>query len=394
MPYNSAFENFNKIRKKELKTYFPETVGMMAQMEEWQEFRQAVQQEMMRPRSALFYINEIEDIAKVMVHKINEKKDDKGDLNTARICQEYALESINVIFLGSKVGVLEGSAEGSAMINNTEIIIKEIEKMSYYPNQLLGYEFNWYKRLVQANKDLMEVNNKHIKESMRDLDLENSERILAKHVRNCGKESTIPQIIAADALFAGINTAAVTLNLLLYNLASNQEVQEKLYNEIYATIGTDGDITEANVKRMPYLKACHQESQRMLPIIMGTMRKTQVDMVLRGYHIPAGTNVGRMGYFNSMHEMNFPEPDKFLPERWIRGCPTRHSADPFSNLPFGHGPRACVGQRFALLEIQVAVAKIIQSYRLNYTGNDISMIKDQFLATPSEAIMINYSDRN
>merc|ERR1719348_1734438 len=153
-------------------------------------------------------------------------------------------------------------------------------------------------------------------------------------------------------------------------------------------------MTEASIKRMPYMKACIKESQRLLPIIAMTMRKTQVDMVLGGYHIPAGTNVGRMGYFNSMNAKNFPKPDRFMPERWIRGCPERHTTDPFNFLPWGHGPRACVGQRFALLEIEMILAKILQKFQLAYNGNAVNMVQNSMIMNPSEPIIINYKERN
>ena len=121
------------------------------------------------------------------------------------------------------------------------------------------------------------------------------------------------------------------------------------------------------------LQACMQESQRIWPVAIGTSRKTQTNMVLSGYHIPADTVVIRNGILSSNDDKFYPNADKFLPERWIRGCPQHQKVDPYANLPFGHGPRACIGQRFARLELYMVAFKIIQQYRLEYHHEPIDV---------------------
>ena len=74
---------------------------------------------------------------------------------------------------------------------------------------------------------------------------------------------------------------------------------------------------------------------------------------LGGYRVPAGVVVIRAGKSMSTDPASFPEPLQFRPERWLRGSEDRHTAHAFANLPFGHGARACIGQRFARLELQV-----------------------------------------
>ena len=91
--------------------------------------------------------------------------------------------------------------------------------------------------------------------------------------------------------------------------------------------------------KMKYLKACQTESQRMLPAIFGSGRHMDTDLVIRGYTIPKGTTILRCGSTSSNDPANFVNPEKFLPERWLRGSPERHSADSFANIPFGHGAR-------------------------------------------------------
>lgn len=96
-------------------------------------------------------------------------------------------------------------------------------------------------------------------------------------------------------------------------------------------------------------------------------------MVLGGYEIPSGTHVIRHGLLVSTSKKFFKQADQFLPERWIRGCPEYQKVDPFANLPFGHGPRACIGQRFARLELQLLAWRIVSRYRLEYSGPAVAV---------------------
>merc|ERR1711936_6809 len=193
--------------------------------------------------------------------------------------------------------------------------------------------------------------------------------------------------MAMDALNAGIDTTGNTATFMFYHLARHPEKQETLYEEIVNTIGKDGNMTAATLGKMKYLKACQQESQRMLPVAFGSARKTQEDMVLGGYEVPAGTSVLRWGHISSNSKENFTNPELFLPERWIRGHPHHHNADPYSNLPFGHGPRACVGQRFAKLELYLVLAKMIQRFRLEYHGGEVD-VKTGFFGSPNIDVVL------
>ena len=75
------------------------------------------------------------------------------------------------------------------------------------------------------------------------------------------------------------------------------------------------------------------------------------DVVIGGFNIPRGSTVVRVGSFSSRDPDSFPDPLKFRPERWLRGHQDRHTAHAFANIPFGHGARSCIGQRFARLEL-------------------------------------------
>ena len=131
----------------------------------------------------------------------------------------------------------------------------------------------------------------------------------------------------------------------------------------------------------------------MMPAVFGTMRMFEKDLLIGGYRIPRDTVIIKVGSFTSLDRRNFSEPEKFLPERWLRGHKARHSADSFANIPFGHGARSCVGQRFARLELFTLMTKLVQHYKLEYAGDGDVGIKTQLVSVPNKQIKIKFIKR-
>ena len=89
----------------------------------------------------------------------------------------------------------------------------------------------------------------------------------------------------------------------------------------------------------------------------------------------------------------FSDPDKFIPERWLRGCPEQHSAHPYSSIVFSHGPRMCIGRRFAELEVYILAIKTLQKYRLEYHHESVG-VKTEFVNKPDKTVKLRFIPRN
>ena len=134
-------------------------------------------------------------------------------------------------------------------------------------------------RLTEEQFDISAKNIKHAVDNM----AEDSETIIAKLFRKCGRDSPIPIVMAVDMMMAGIDTTGSTATFLLYHLATNPDKQEKLYQEICQTIGPEGHLSEAAINNMTYMKAVQMESQRLQPAVWGTSRIFRKDVAICGY---------------------------------------------------------------------------------------------------------------
>ena len=173
------------------------------------------------------------------------------------------------------------------------------------------------------------------------------------------------EVVAQSVVFllAGYETSSNTLAFTLYYLVVNPEMQEELRTQIREALETNakkGCLYDI-VKNIDYLECVIKESQRLCPPAIHVNRECHEDFDLSGIHIPAGTEVVIPIYALHHDPDAWEDPEKFNPERF-RGD-KKNTHHPFQFLPFGGGPRNCIGMRFALLEIKIALVKILSKYK-------------------------------
>ncbi|XP_068083623.1 probable cytochrome P450 49a1 [Anabrus simplex] len=184
-------------------------------------------------------------------------------------------------------------------------------------------------------------------------------------VRN--EDPMIPFVMALVMLLAGIDTTANLTAKAAHFLSRNQDKQGILYEELKRILPRkDQEITANNLEDMKYLKACLKETARISPVFPANFRQTPTDMVIGNYQIPKGINLILDHKVLCHLEENFPEPQKFIPERWLKDGDQLQNAHPFVYLPFGFGPRTCIGRRFAELESAALIANIFRNFRLEH----------------------------
>jgi len=161
-------------------------------------------------------------------------------------------------------------------------------------------------------------------------------------------------------LVAGHETTADALAWGFSLLARNPEAREELESE--AQILGGAAPTFEDLARLPYAKMAFEEAMRLYPPIWALSREAKADDVLGGYPVPARSTVMVLPYLTHRHPDFWDEPERFNPQRFTA---ENVAARPkFAYFPFGGGPRLCLGQGFAWMEGQIALAMIASRYRL------------------------------
>lgn len=195
-------------------------------------------------------------------------------------------------------------------------------------------------------------------------------------------------VMAFDMLLAGVDTTSSATSGILYCLAKNPEKQAKLREELRAILpNKDSPLTPENMKNLPYLRACIKEGLRMYPPVAGNVRQAGKDIVLQGYQIPKGTDVAMASMILHSGEEYFERGNEFLPERWLKetsGCPSGKDVHPFLFLPFGFGPRTCVGRRMAMLEMEMLVARITRQFEYRWNYDELRILSSLVLIPENE----------
>ncbi|XP_033752139.1 bifunctional protein STORR-like [Pecten maximus] len=181
--------------------------------------------------------------------------------------------------------------------------------------------------------------------------------------KNHQKGLTFDEILGNSELFfvAGYETTAITLTMAAFNLATNPECQDKLREEIEEELGSDPCDSE-NIKKLQYLDMCINETLRMYPPAMRFNRMCVKTTTVKDITIPSGMAVTVPVYAMHHDPDVWEKPEIFNPERFSPSQKEHH--DPMDFLPFGYGPRNCIGMRLALMEAKMATAYLVRNFRL------------------------------
>ena len=296
-----------------------------------------------------------------------------------------------------------------------------------------GVSRRMFKKEVESNEKGEELTEEERKPSL-------SDTLIKAHLSD---PKIIPKDVIIDQVttfvFVGHKATSITLNAILFLLASHPEKQKKLQAELdsifnepedsgfiepeegfiepedgFSESGDSGSLNSQtgdsinsklesdllNVDKLNkciYLNAVIKEGQRMYPISASIGRRVTKELKVAGYDIPVGAEI--VFDFNSLtkHPHSFPfKPNQFIPERFIPGEETFDPhRDNFSLIPFSHGLRKCIGEKFAINILKVFLIKLLLRYDLKtkQTPQSITLVQDimVYFRTP---IDLEFTERN
>uniref|UniRef100_A0A8C5YY55 unspecific monooxygenase n=1 Tax=Marmota marmota marmota TaxID=9994 RepID=A0A8C5YY55_MARMA len=189
-------------------------------------------------------------------------------------------------------------------------------------------------------------------------------------------------------IFAGYETTSSALSFILYELATHPDAQTKLQQEIDAALPNKAPATYDTMLQMEYLDMVVNETLRLYPIAGRLERVCKKDVEINGVPIRKGTVVMMPSYVIHRDPQYWPEPEEFHPERFSKK--NKDSIDPYIYMPFGNGPRNCIGMRFTLMNMKVALVKVMQNFSFQ-TCKETQIppkLRDLGLLQPEKSIIL------
>ncbi|MBV1849196.1 cytochrome P450 [Catellatospora tritici] len=178
--------------------------------------------------------------------------------------------------------------------------------------------------------------------------------------------------------FAGHETSATALTWACYELARHPEIADRLRAELVEVLG-DREPTMADLGRLPYLDQVVKETLRRWAPVFLLDRSPVAPTELGGYAVKPGDILFFSPYVVHLDPEYWPEPHEFRPERFADGAQPGREAF----LPFGDGPRLCVGNRFAEAEIALVLATLVPRVRLELPAGHTLKLQGQATIRPA-----------
>ncbi|MBP6016583.1 MAG: cytochrome P450 [Candidatus Promineofilum sp.] len=191
--------------------------------------------------------------------------------------------------------------------------------------------------------------------------------LLTQMVRTPGMSDDLIRDQILTMLIAGHDTSTALLAWTLHVLAEYPDVMAQAQSEVDRVVGQD-ELTSGHVDHLDYLDAVIKETMRLYPPIHIGNRFVAEDTTISGYDLQAGTRVMASIYLSHRDERYWDAPEEFRPARF---GPESERVPPFTYIPFGGGPRVCIGATFAQIEAKVVLARILQHFTLTSDGRKV-----------------------
>eukprot|EP01087_Luapelamoeba_hula_P014562 TRINITY_DN428_c0_g1_i1.p1 TRINITY_DN428_c0_g1~~TRINITY_DN428_c0_g1_i1.p1 ORF type:complete len:606 (-),score=103.80 TRINITY_DN428_c0_g1_i1:43-1860(-) len=368
-----AWVKYREVRKLPL--------GMaLAQDQEWKRYRSVVNK-LLVPANVDAHVERVWDVASKMSSDVHRRLNKNNQaVGFADTILGYGLEAIVAVSMGRKLGLFEPedsptvNAEQrerrekfieavTGMFDTSDELVFGVPLWKLYETPLLKKHYQHWDELfaiaAELQDDLTSTDENRYNDNVTNL---------MDHVRNNGQEKlteTETNVTCAELIAAGVDTTANAAGFAIYHIAKNPEAQQRLYEEITSVMGDAPVMTQAHLRKMPFLKNCVTESMRLNPAVDANSRYFKRDVEIGGYQVPAGTRFALHVWTTGREEAFFNDALTFNPDRHSRdGDGKAHHA--FASLPFGSGARSCPGRRIATMEVQVALANLVKNFEIRY----------------------------
>jgi len=344
--------------------------------------------------------NVVQDLIKII-----ESKREQGPIDVQSLFVKMSLDAIGVVAFETNLGGLDGSGNIHELVLKATYVSKEllfdiVKRIccKLFPNCKTARRHRAIVDALTAEWD------KLTKETLRREDPSNDEQTIWHGMRNVTDPDTNERLSfsllraeLATVILGGMDTTGHQLAWLFALLAANPHVVEKIVEELkeHGLFGPDAqDVTFDDLGELTYLTAVIKEGLRVGYVFINlTFRMVPEDMKILGYRIPKGTIVTCPGTRAMGSKEMWGDPHVFRPERWLTD---EDMSDKYS-LGFSIGPRDCVGQKLAMLEMRLAVIEVLTHYNIRLEGSlekVLDSAKDSAVVEAEGGIWVHFEPRS
>ena len=316
-----------------------------------------------------------------------------------------ALPSGNQINISREMLKLNVSIVNRALFSNTNQ--KEMESMMFILEDLTNFATEWMKSIIKIPLNWPTPSNIKFHKNCQDYDFiiyamierrriyrkENIEPphndlldMLLDYVDEDTHDEMTNKQLRDDIttmFMAGHDTTAQTLSWIFYEIAKNKEISNKLHQEATEVL-EKGSLKLEDLSKLDYTNKVIKEGMRHYPSISAIQRRPIKEDVFKGIKFKKSTHL-LINIYGMHHHPNYWEtPELFNPERFT--VEAEQQRPPFVYLPFGGGPRRCIGSNFAMMVMQVVVSSLIKNFEFKVLKGYIPVIVTNITIKPKDGI--------
>ncbi|XP_019731054.1 cytochrome P450 [Hippocampus comes] len=376
----------------------------------WQRIRSILNPRMLKPKHVASYADTINLVVADFVERLRCLRQHNGGGATGLVhdmteeLYKFAFEGICSVLFETRLGCLERDVpeETQKFIWSVGEMFRLSSIVILFPKRYWPYLPFWNKfvavwdHLFKFSEELVQKKLEELgRKEQADGDVEGA---YLTHLL-LSERMSLTEILGSvtELLLAGVDTTSNTISWALYHLAKEPGIQDQLHREVAAVCpASRGMPTAEGIARMPFLKAVVRETLRLYPVVPGNARLTVENEIVVGDHLfPKSTLFHLCHYAVSHDDSVFPEPNRFLPQRWLRQENTKQQQHPFGSVPFGFGIRACLGRRVAELEMYLLLSTLIARFEVRPDPNSTGPVKPitRTLLCPATPINLIFKDR-
>ncbi len=327
-----------------------------------------------------FHKKRLEELSEIMLQHTNIYRDRIADLAETGERVNIASEMMNLT-LKVVASALFSSSVTDEDLKRVEYIMGELQ--SYLVQRIRMPYLEWWRKLTgkvahyQRLVDELDQQIIDIIEARRKVTDPPSDLLtmLLHSTYDTGEKMDNQQLRDESLVMftAGHETSANALSWALYLLAKHPDKQQKLLAELQTVLG-ERDVTFADLPQLTYTKQVIQETMRLYPPVWIIDRAAITDDVIDEHHLPKDQIINIFTYGMHRNEKYWPQPEAFQPERFAKE--NSDNIVPYSYIPFGGGPRMCIGYHFAYYEMQIILAQFLRSYEFCLANENETVVME------------------